>query len=354
MATIQGTAGPDSLQGTASDDTMLGLGGNDVVRGWLGDDLLDGGTGDDLLIGRQGNDRYYVDSRADRVIDRPGEGMDTVYSTVSYALSLRQDTENLILQGNAKQGTGNLLDNRITVADPNGYDRNLLNGREGADLMAGGNGNDRYYVDNANDVIHEFGIGDDSVFSTATYVFKGDLDPSPADAYIERLFLIGSANIDAIGDSFGNLMLGNDGNNVLRGMIGDDVLHGGAGSDSIYGGQNLDRLTGGAGADGFYMDELYFNVLFFDTITDFTSGDDTIFLDRSKYTEISAGTLSQDAFVVGTEAQDAEDRIIYDAETGKIFYDPDGTGAHEMTFSPLVIVTPGTTVEVSDFIGYGG
>ena len=39
------------------------------------------------------------------------------------------------------------------------------------------------------------------------------------------------------------------------------------------------------------------------------------------------GTLFASAFVVGSAAADGSDRIIYDATTGTLYYDSDGTGA---------------------------
>jgi Ca2+-binding RTX toxin-like protein len=38
------------------------------------------------------------------------------------------------------------------------------------------------------------------------------------------------------------------------------------------------------------------------------------------------GALSADAFVLGTAAQDAEDVILYDRGTGRLWVDVDGTG----------------------------
>ena len=39
------------------------------------------------------------------------------------------------------------------------------------------------------------------------------------------------------------------------------------------------------------------------------------------------GTLASDAFVIGSAAADAGDRIIYDSLNGILSYDSDGTGA---------------------------
>ena len=42
---------------------------------------------------------------------------------------------------------------------------------------------------------------------------------------------------------------------------------------------------------------------------------------------LANGTLAASAFRVGTTAIDASDRIIYNDDTGELFFDQDGTGA---------------------------
>jgi len=59
---------------------------NNRIFGNAHDNILDGGTGGDYLCGGRGNDTYGVDDAADRVIELPGEGDDTVQSRISYAL----------------------------------------------------------------------------------------------------------------------------------------------------------------------------------------------------------------------------------------------------------------------------
>jgi serralysin len=112
----------------------------------------------------------------------------------------------------------------------------------------------------------------------------------------------------------------------LTGDAAANSLTGGAGNDYLEGGFGRDQLTGGAGADRFVF-EAAFSSNNVDAVTDFAS-DDFLVLDRSIFTAITAnGQLAESAFRVGPAAADANDRIVYDQASGRIFYDADGNGA---------------------------
>ena len=87
-----------------------------------------------------------------------------------------------------------------------------------------------------------------------------------------------------------------------------------------------------------------------DLITDFSSADDAIYLSRPIFEGMVAGALSSTAFVQGTSAADADDRIIYDSATGSIFHDADGSGAGATVL--FATVSAGTILTSADFIAY--
>ena len=55
--------------------------------------------------------------------------------------------------------------------------------------------------------------------------------------------------------------------------------------------------------------------------------DDTILLDDAVFAMLAPGALNAGAFVVGSAAADADDRIIYNQTLGALYYDADGNGA---------------------------
>lgn len=106
---------------------------------------------------------------------------------------------------------------------------------------------------------------------------------------------------------------------TLNGGNGDDLLDGGAGADLLIGGQGFDSFRFSSELGGGNIDR----------IQDFRTSEDHILLDDAIFAGLGEGDwLSMDAFHSSRTglAHDASDRIIYNAATGALWYDADGTG----------------------------
>jgi Ca2+-binding RTX toxin-like protein len=108
--------------------------------------------------------------------------------------------------------------------------------------MAGGAGEDIYWVDSAGDIVTETNVGIDVVNSSVTFMLG---------ANIENLNLIGSGNIDGTGNTLANVLTGNSGINILTGGDGNDTIAGAGGNDRLSGGLGSDtyNFTRGDGQD---------------------------------------------------------------------------------------------------------
>ncbi|MBP9181900.1 MAG: autotransporter-associated beta strand repeat-containing protein [Fuscovulum sp.] len=291
------------------------------LTGSAGTNTLDGGLGNDTMLGGAGDDTYVVDATLDRVFETTtttsgidAGGIDTIRSSVTLSLGAYAGVsfvERLTLTGTANiNGTGNALDNRLTGNAGN----NILNGGLGNDTLLGGAGNDTYVVDAAGDRVFETttttsGIdagGLDTVQSSITL----SLDAYVGIRFVERLTLTGAANINGTGNGLANTLVGNGANNQLNGGLGNDTMTGGLGTDTFVfstalGATNIDRIT------------------------DFSVADDTIRLDDAVFAGLSTGGLAASAFAANLTgaASDALDRIIYETDTGRLYFDADGNGA---------------------------
>ena len=191
---INGTSRNDTINATATvagqpfptneEDIIRGGAGSDNIAALAGNDIIDGGTGADLMRGGLGNDTYSVDNKRDRVIESHGEGIDTVQSALSYALTAH--VENLTLTGSKTiSGTGNELSN---VINGNAVG-NTLFGLQGADTLNGGAGNDRVIGGGGADQLIG-GLGRDK------FVFVSLADSSPAAPDMIIDFIHGTDIID--------------------------------------------------------------------------------------------------------------------------------------------------------------
>ncbi|MBC7986179.1 MAG: FG-GAP repeat protein [Sphingomonadaceae bacterium] len=137
--------------------------------------------------------------------------------------------------------------------------------------------------------------------------------------------LVGGKGDDRLNGGKGaDTAIGGNGADVLTGFKGEDSLHGGAGADTLTGGAGSDTLTGSTGADRFVLDRIVAGEI--ERITDFQHIVDEIALDAAAF-GLPVGALQGNRFVTGTAAQDGNDRLIYNDATGKLYFDPDGTGA---------------------------
>jgi Ca2+-binding RTX toxin-like protein len=279
--TINGEAGNDSLTGGPSgdllnggdqNDTLVGGSGNDTLNGGSGSDRLEGGDGNDTLsggggasggpdvaLGGAGNDLVYAVLGADQAVG--GAGVDTLDTTSysgNYLVDLATGTTNFVDETFTEfehlvAGIGN--DTLLGTAGANslsgGAGNDSLDGGTGADTLGGGSGDDQYRIDDAGDQVIDADAGApggaDVVRSSVSFALG---TTAGLGSYgIERVELLGSAHLNAIGNVLANVLIGNAGANVLDGGEGADRLEGGAGNDTLRGVVGNDSAYGGDGDD---------------------------------------------------------------------------------------------------------
>ncbi len=367
----QGNALANIITGNGGDNTLSGEGGNDTLYGQAGNDRLDGGAGIDTLWGGSGDDTYVIDNTRDRISealqardDRDAGGNDTVESSISFTLA--QGLENLVLTGKSNlNGTGNDADNHLTGNDGN----NIIDGKAGIDVLNGGEGSDIYLIGNSDEhraaEFADSGVGSNDVDEVRfapkpATVTAGEPIATPkltlfaGDTGIERV-VIGTgtgklavstgkmaADIDAAEVTHGLTIAGNAGVNKLTGTSFNDTLIGNGGNDT---------LMGGAGSDKFVFNMTPNAKTDVDTIMDFSHGEDQLVFVRSKFANIGAvGDLAEGAFYSGegiTKAHDADDRVLFDTQSGNLYFDRDGSGSSAAVL--IGVLTPGSSLSATDF-----
>lgn len=211
-AQATGGSGSDTILNVES---LVGSNFNDKLTGNAAANSLNGGAGADTMIGGLGNDGYYVDSIGDVVTELANEGIDTVYSTISYTLGA--NLENLYINTTgAVNATGNALANVLYA----GAGNNVLNGLDGTDTVS-------YAYATSGVTV--------SLASTTAQATGG----SGTDT------LLNIENL--VGGSYNDILIGNAGANGLTGGAGNDTLNGGAGADTLAGGVGNDTYVLGRG-----------------------------------------------------------------------------------------------------------
>ncbi len=294
---LNGTQGADQIYGFEGDDIIYAMGGTDVIDGGEGSDIIYAGSGADTIMASLGDDHIYAGSGYDsfeldalntleegltvdlfnaRMIFEDGSlqtvsGVERVYATNYDDLLLGDD------QGNGFYGQSG--DDQIYGLDGNDF----LYGQDGVDKIIGGDGDDFINAGAGDDTNVNGGSGNDKIDGG-----------SGNDA------LFGGIGDDVIdGGNDDDFVYGNEGNDTLTGGDGEDDIRGGTGNDSLWGGSGNDFMmgdagddvlsmgpgndtaSGGAGADVFEFRMNASGGGGFNTVQDFTDGQDR--LDLSDY-----------------------------------------------------------------------
>ncbi|MFC7477239.1 calcium-binding protein [Dankookia sp. GCM10030260] len=336
-----GTAGDDRFDESGSRDAYYinaGM-GNDSITGGRGDDFLVGGAGDDRLKGGRGDDSLLGGAGDDVAVFRPmrdgtdttdlGAGDDTVLVKHGHIDQVR------LTFTSAEVGNGSAND-AGTLANQDGGLAVRLQAEDGADGLAG--------------PVSRF--DDEGITFTAAQ--GGSFDVRDLVAGTQRgdrfeVVQLGTSAGDTIDlggqhrPAYVNAGMGDD---AVTGGAGRDFLVGGAGGDSLDGGAGQDSLLGGGGADTFVFGAHESTP---DSILDFVAGEDTILLDSTVFTGLATGALDAGAFALLSDAEAADDRILYDADSGGLFFDADGGGRDDLV-NFAVLTTRPAGLAASDFV----
>ncbi|WP_425475919.1 calcium-binding protein [Mesorhizobium yinganensis] len=304
VATFSGGDFGDLFIGGLNDDNLYGHRGNDTLEGGAGIDLLNGGEDNDTASYRGSGSGVTVD-----LISGRGAGGDADNDTLVNIENLTGSRSSDTLSGNA----GN----------------NILNdgGVGGADTLTGRGGNDIYSVYNAGAVIVEVdGEGTDRACAGVSYVLADGVSVE----YLSTTSLHANFAINLTGNEIKQVMRGNDGANVLDGAGGNDILWGMGGADTF---RFSTALSSG-------------NV---DKIMDFNVADDQIALNSAIFTALGVGALDVSAFKDNIlSARDTDDRIVYNSNTGSLFYDADGLGGAAAI--KIASLSTGPSLTAADFV----
>ncbi len=181
-----------------------------------------------------------------------------------------------------------------------GEGNDYLDGGSGIDILIGGTGDDIYVVDTLRDVIIDQAgwdtIKSENLNEINLHRYRG----------IEAAEYTGTGAVTLIGSHSNNLLIGSSGSDNLTGKFGNDTLTGGDSADKFIFNAKLDAN---------------FN---FDQITDFSTGIDKLVLDETIFTRLT-NSVQDSNLVIGMDAQDSDDYLIYDSTTQTLYYDSDGS-----------------------------
>jgi Ca2+-binding RTX toxin-like protein len=224
------------------------------------------------------------------------------------------------------------------------------------DTINGGTGFDRYYADTAlntqpSSIRTAVTINLDTVAHGAALAQRATGAEIGVDLIIGFEAASGAGGNDVLhGSGIANGLVGNEGNDALYAYAGNDTLVGGSGNDYLRGGRGADQHFGEAGRDGFVFDTAAISAEA-DSINDFTTVDDSIWLDNAVFPLLGAGGVLNAAFFkafTSTSQLDSNDLVAYQTTTGRLYVDMNGAAAGG--WLQIATLTTKPVITAADFI----
>jgi Ca2+-binding RTX toxin-like protein len=373
----------EGVTGGSAADRLIGDGRDNLFRGMGGKDVIDGGAGTDLAD--------FSDKTKKVVVALKGATAVTV--------KVGNKTDDKIK--NIESVTGGSIGDRLTGDDK----ANTFKGLGGADTINGGKGIDTADFSDKTETVEVTlnggtavlvkveGAVEDSIKSIENIIGGSDEDKLTGDGKANRFKGMGdqdridggggsdtadysdkferiavtlngatSVLVEGDGDRLSNIenVVGGSGNDVLsgdgsanrfEGADGDDILNGAAGNDVLVGGDGNDSLDGGDGKDKFVFNVALSATTNVDRIEIFVHDIDLLQLDDAVFKGIGQ-KLDPGEFRAGAgavKANDANDRIIYDTNTGELRFDADGNKAGGKAAVLFAIIENHATLDAGDF-----
>lgn len=315
---LTGTSASEIFFGDSAGTTFTGNGGNDIFIAGAGSDSIVLGTGSDLVVE---NSVVAASSDSGRVAVA-GNNNDTGQDTITN-FNLTNDILQIIGTNvsNFTHGTDTAIGTQSGGVN---------DGTVGSFLNTTG------LVNLSHEVTLTVGTGDVAVTFASPV---GTLDEANFEARIQY-----------------NLT-GTSGDDTITTGTQNDTLDGSGGNDALTGGVGNDTYTGGSGNDSFVLSGLSAAANGHDTILDFVSGSDDVFVDVASQalTIGTAAAVAAGDFHTGNETNAATwaggsgaNEFVWNNATKELWYSANGTGTDKIDLAHISTGVP-TAADVHTF-----
>jgi Ca2+-binding RTX toxin-like protein len=325
---FSGGDGNDVLDARESSTTIEALGGDgdDLLLGGSAIDTFFAGAGNDVVVGQRGDDIADLGDGDDRFIWNNGDGSDFINGGLGFDVTQVNGADGAGDEFDLSQVNGQAIFNRLNLGlftlTNEGIEQFEINGQGGDDSFTVGD----LTGSEVQSVLFSGGDGNDFLNASGTFT------PVTAD--------------------------GGNGDDILIGGAGDDILIGGNGADLLIGGAGSDILIGGNGPDLFGFDTgAAFSAADIGTnqIQNFEAND-SIVLDVTVFAALTSGIgggLSANEFAVVNSVEEAalsDALIVYGANTGNLYYNPNGMGDGFGNGAQFATIEGAPTLDANSFV----